>query len=55
MKQLFFILFIFLIACKEQKEHATLQQHLASGKWVDLSYDFSEKLCTGLITLLVLN
>lgn len=43
MKQLFFILFIFLIACKEQKEHATLQQHLATGKWVDLSYDFSEK------------
>jgi kynurenine formamidase len=32
-----------IFSCREQTRHATLQQHLASGKWVDLSYDFSDK------------
>ncbi|MBX9784984.1 MAG: cyclase family protein [Chitinophagaceae bacterium] len=34
---------VIIPSCKEQTQHATLQQHLATGKWIDLSYDFSDK------------
>ena len=43
MKQSFLVLLLLLSACKEKIENATLLQHLASGKWVDLSYDFSQE------------
>lgn len=33
---------IFLFSCKEQVRHATLQQHLSTGTWIDLSYNFSD-------------
>jgi kynurenine formamidase len=32
-----------LFGCNEKVQHATLQQHLSTGKWIDLSYDFSDK------------
>lgn len=42
--KLFFITatVFFLFSCKEQVQHAGLQQHLNSGQWIDLSYDFSD-------------
>lgn len=43
MKQIISVLFIFLSACKVKNEYATLPQHLAIGKWLDLTNDFSEK------------
>lgn len=41
--KLFFLLFVLVTGCKEQTQHTTLQQYLATGKWVDLSYDFSSE------------
>lgn len=44
MKSLTFLLTIaILYSCETPTQHATLQQHLSTGKWVDLSYDFSDK------------
>ena len=42
-KMLLFIFCSSLFSCTEKAEHATLQQHLKSGQWIDLSYDFSDK------------
>ncbi|WP_407522320.1 cyclase family protein [Lacibacter sp. MH-610] len=42
-KLLVFIFCCSLFGCTEKTEHATLQQHLKSGQWIDLSYDFSDK------------
>ena len=43
MKHTLLLLLIVIAACNQPKENKTLQQILADGKWVDLSYDFSEK------------
>lgn len=44
MKFFVFTVTVFILfGCKEHVQHASLQQHLNSGKWIDLSYDFSDK------------
>lgn len=43
MKKLTAILLIVFAACKEQPKQITLSDLLAKGKWIDLSYDFSDK------------
>lgn len=44
MKYFSFLFFVsFVLSCSEKATHATLQQHLTTGKWIDLSYDFSDK------------
>jgi hypothetical protein len=43
MKHTLWLLLIVIAACNQPKENKTLQQLLADGRWVDLSYDFSEK------------
>jgi len=36
-------LFLFVAACNSRPQKQTLAQVLATGKWIDLSYDFSDK------------
>lgn len=43
MKQIWLLLFIFITACTSAEKDPSLTQHLSKGKWIDLSYDFSEK------------
>lgn len=43
MRYFSFLPVLFVLSCSEKATHATLQQHLASGQWIDLSYDFSDK------------
>ena len=43
MRLLLFLLLLGAVACQQPKENKTLQQILADGRWIDLSYDFSDK------------
>jgi kynurenine formamidase len=45
MKLIGCFLFVILLSCNQpqNQSHASLQQHLATGTWVDLSYDFSDQ------------
>src|ERR1043165_4435313 len=42
MKWLFILLTVFLISCKEKNE-GSVAKEIAKDKWIDLSYDFSDK------------
>lgn len=43
MKKLAGLIFISFIACKEQLKLVSLGNLLSKGKWIDLTYEFSEK------------
>src|SRR6186713_2854770 len=43
MKNKWIILPLILVGCNQPTKQLRLTEHLAKGKWIDLSYDFSEK------------
>ena len=43
MKWFLIPLLIFCISCKEKDETRSVAEEIAEGKWIDLSYDFSDK------------
>ena len=44
MKWLLIFLLVFCISCKEKDEKdESIAEELSEGKWIDLSYDFSDK------------
>src|SRR6187455_2640608 len=43
MKNKWIVFFMVMATCSQQPGNNSLREHLAKGKWIDLSYDFSEK------------
>ena len=43
MKKLLFLMLIVIVSCNQRTEKISLPEMLANGKWIDLSYDFSDK------------
>ncbi|MEO5946275.1 MAG: cyclase family protein [Chitinophagaceae bacterium] len=43
MKSTIFLFLLFITSCQQTSKKITLPELLATGKWIDLSYDFSEE------------
>lgn len=43
MKIIGIILILSITACNQAEKTSTLEEHMANGKWIDLSHDFSDK------------